>query len=129
MSDTLPGGGENGRLIPKGNHTQTRLTGAKAMQLTINLRYDQIFELVRQLSPGEKERLFRDSEFPVAVQKPPQQTVSNEGTFDKESRLAQWKVDQCRQEALRLALECPVATPEEIENQNKFRALFRCRPT
>jgi len=41
----------------------------------------------------------------------------------------QSEVNRCRQEALRLALECPVATPEEIENQNEYRKRFRCRPT
>ena len=87
------------------------------MQLTINIGYDQIFELVRQLPPGERKRLFRESEFSTAVQQPPELTVSNA------------EVDQCRQEALRLALECPVATPEEIESQNEYRKQFRCRPT
>ena len=37
------------------------------------------------------------------------------------------EIEKNRQEALRLALECPVATQEEIDNQNEFRRLFRWR--
>jgi len=36
-------------------------------------------------------------------------------------------VEQNRQEALRLALECPVAAPEEIEEYNEFGRQFRWR--
>jgi len=79
------------------------------MQVTIDIGYDQVFELVRQLPPEGKERLFWEIE-------------------------PKRRVDQNRQEALRLALECPVATPEDIGNQNEFgqnefRKQFRCRPT
>ena len=31
------------------------------MQMTIDIGYDQVFQLVRQLSPTEKTRLFRES--------------------------------------------------------------------
>ena len=74
------------------------------MQVTIDVGYDQVFDLVRQLSPERRERLFMELE------------------TNKD-------VEQNRQEALRLALECPVATPEEIEEYNEFRRQFRCRPT
>ena len=74
------------------------------MQVTIDIGYDQVFELVRQLSPEGRERLFRELD-------------------------TKREVEQNRQEALRLALECPVAAPEDIENQNEFRRQFRCRPT
>ena len=41
--------------------------------------------------------------------------------------LSQEEIEKNRQEALRLALEGPVATQEEIEMQNEFRRLFRWR--
>ena len=46
-----------------------------------------------------------------------------------ESRTSGREVEQRRQEALRLALECPVATEEEIAEYNEFRRQFRCRTT
>ena len=82
------------------------------MQLTIDIEYDQLFELVRQLPPKEKKRLFQEDQFSTATPKLPTQ-----------------EIEQNRQEALRLALKCPVATPEEIEEYNEFRRQFRCRPT
>jgi len=74
------------------------------MQVTIDIGHDQVFDLVRQLSPESRERLFMELE------------------TNKD-------VEQNRLEALRLALECPVAVPEEIEEYNEFRRQFRCRPT
>ena len=50
----------------------TRLTETKAMQLTINIGYDQVFELVRQLSPEEKERLAKEM---IATEQKPVQSV------------------------------------------------------
>ena len=82
------------------------------MQLTIDIGYDQLFELVRQLPPKEKERLLQEDRFSTATPKLPIQ-----------------EIEQNRQEALRLALKCPVATPEEIEEYNEFRRQFRCRTT
>jgi hypothetical protein len=116
------------------------------MQLTINIGYDQVFELVRQLPPRERRQLFLESEFSAAIPKPPPSTASNEEMSDEryyeflmnfpvvsEEEIehileAKREVNQCRREALRLALECPVATQEEIENQNEYRKRFRCRP-
>ena len=82
------------------------------MQLTVNIGYDQIFELVRQLPPWEKERLFHENQFSAVIPIP--HTLG---------------IEQRRQEALRLALECPTATEEDIEEYNEFWRQFRCRPT
>ena len=72
------------------------------MQLTIDIGYDQLFEMVRQLPPWEKERLFQENQFSTATPIPHAQ-----------------EIEQRRQEALRLAMECPVAAPEEIEEYRK----------
>ena len=85
------------------------------MQLTIDIGYDQLFELVRQLPAREKERLFQESQ----CQESQSSTVI--------PKLSAEEIEQRRQEALRLALECPIATPEEIEAYNEFRSRFRCR--
>ena len=82
------------------------------MQLTVNIGYDQLFELVQQLPPWEKERLFQENQFSDATPIP--HTLG---------------IEQNRQEALRLALECPIATEKEFEEYNEFRRQFRCRPT
>ena len=78
------------------------------MQITIDFGYDQVFELARQLSPEEREKLVHDL----------RETDSEPGNVEKN-----------REKARRLALECPVATEEEIEMQNEFRRMFRCRPS
>jgi len=80
------------------------------MQLTIDIGHDQLFELIRQLPPLEKERLFQESRSTTIT---PKQSAED--------------IEQRRQKALRLALECPVATPEEIEAYTEFRSRFRCR--
>jgi len=143
------------------------------MQLTIDIGYDQLFELVRQLPMRERERLVKE------VVTPEQDTSQSESESEsrqdlivleergglrilqvpfpdteegrrreKEQKqmqeefrqrrlqesqtsiipeLSAQEIEQRRQEALRLALECPVATPEEIEAYNEFRSRFRCR--
>ena len=113
------------------------------MQLTINIGYDQVFELVRQLPPRERKRLFLESEFTPANRQTPEPVAFDEEYYkflmnfpvvseeEIEHILEAQKglVDQNRRDALRLALECPIATPEEIENHNEFRKQFRCRPS
>jgi len=90
------------------------------MQLTIDIGYDQLFELVRQLPAREKERLFQESQC--------QESQSSTTQFSTViPKLSAEEIEQRRQEALRLALECPIATPEEIEAYNEFRSRFRCR--
>ena len=100
------------------------------MQTTMTIGYDQVFELAWQLSPGERERLAKEIVLPEtepvkSVMEPRQgQEMSKEGddeflmTFPA---ISEEEVEKCRQDALRLALECPVATQEEIENYNEFR--------
>ena len=149
------------------------------MQLTIDIGYDQLFELVRQLPMRERERLVKEVVTPE--QDTPQSESESESRQDlivleergglrilqvpfpdteegrrreKEQKqmqeefrqrllqenqnqerqcstiipkLSKKEIEQRRQEALRLALECPVATLEEIEAYNEFRSRFRCR--
>ena len=83
------------------------------MQVTINIGYDQVLELVRQLSPDGRERILREFG----------------GEIKTQNTEVQKSIVQNRQEALRLALACPVATPEEIDDYYEFRRQFRCRPT
>ena len=147
------------------------------MQLTIDIGYDQLFELVRQLPAWEKERFVREMAIPEQevtleesesrqdlivleerdgfriVQVPFPDTEDGrrrekeqKQMQDKfrqrllqENQSQEWQcstiipklsreeIEQRRQEALRLALECPVATLEEIEAYNEFRSRFRCR--
>ena len=91
------------------------------MQLTIDIGYDQLFELVRQLPTREKERLFQESQCQKS-----QSSNAQPSTIIPE--LSKEEIEQRRRKALRLALECPVATPEELEAFNEFRRQFRCRP-
>ena len=48
------------------------------MQLTINIGYDQVFELVRQLPPRERKRLFLESEFTAVVRQTPEPAAFDE---------------------------------------------------
>ena len=82
------------------------------MQVTLNIGYDQVFDLVKQLSPEGRERIVTE--------------LSRE--LEAENAVTRESIEKNRQEALRLALEFPVATPEEIEEYNEFRRQFRCRP-
>ncbi len=84
------------------------------MQVTTNFGYDQIFELARRLSPEEQERLAQSLH------------ASNPrlpGTV-----LSEDEIEKKRQELIRLALECPVASEEEIceieKNMKNFRKEF-----
>jgi len=137
------------------------------MQMTINIGYDQLYEMVRQLPPRERIRLVEEitpakQEPDLSDAEPPPELIvlergngytivqvpfpdTEEGRIRKqELEQVQKKVrenhpeifvpstkddiEKKRQEALRLALECPVATQEDIDNQNEFRKQFRCRP-
>jgi len=91
------------------------LTGANIMQLTVNIGYDQIFELVRQLPPRERRQLFLESEFSTAVPKPPQSTVFNEEIYDEEY--------------YEFLMNFPVVSEEEIEHiLEAKREVNQCRP-
>ena len=142
------------------------------MQLTIDIGYDQLFELVRQLPAREKERFVKEvaTSEQDAIQAEPESrqdliVVEERDGFrilrvpfpdteegrrrEKEQKrmqdefrqrllqesqssvipeLSKEEIEQRRQERMRLALECPVATPEELEAFNEFRRQFRCRP-
>ena len=91
------------------------LMEAEAMQMTINIGYDQVFELVQQLPPGERKRLFTESMLPATI------PVSREpiATTKKMSD----------EEYYKFLMNFPVATEEEIEEYNEFRRRFRCRAT
>jgi hypothetical protein len=141
------------------------------MQQTINIGYDQVFQLVRQLSSGDRKRLVKEITFTEEEPSEPDTLydsdyvprtdlipIERDGHIfyqvpfpdTEEGRQRQIKQEQLqkefreeypelfvtpskeeieknREEALRLAMECPVATPEEIEYYKEFRRLFRCR--
>jgi len=136
------------------------------MQATIDIGYDQVFQLAWQLSPRDRERLVKEivSAEPEPIlsdtEPPPELIVLEQHDGyrivqvpfpdTEEGRMRQEKlkelqkayreenperfeppskeeIEKNRQEALRLALEGPVATQEEIEMQNEFRRLFRWR--
>ncbi len=93
------------------------------MQVTLNFSYDQVVELARQLSPEEQEILLREigkcrHARRNAIAAP---LVTYHGLTEEE-------IEQKRQNLLRLALDCPVATDEEMveieENLNMFRKEF-----
>ena len=136
------------------------------MQMTINVGYDQVYELVRQLPPRERKRLAKEivssEQEPALTEPEPRQDLivleqgdgysivqvpfsdTEEGQarqkrqeqLQKQHREAhpelfverpKEEIEKKRQELLRLLSECPVATQEEIDNQNEFRRLFRWR--
>jgi len=52
------------------------------MQSTINIGYDQVFQLVRQLSPGERKRLFHESEFSATFSEVAEPEVPDEEYYE-----------------------------------------------
>jgi len=50
--------------------------------MTINIGYDQVFQLVRQLPPGEKERLFHENEFLTAFPCGPEPVIPDEEYYE-----------------------------------------------
>ena len=142
------------------------------MQMTIDVGYDQVFQLARQLPPRDRKRLASKiapkKRKPVPLDNEPRQDMivlkrgddysivqvpfpdTEEGRtrqnelerLQKEFRKnypeffalpTKEEIGRKRQEALRLIAECPVATPEDIDDmiaeQNEFRRLFRWRTT
>ena len=136
------------------------------MQTTIDIGYEQVFQLAWQLSPKDRERLVKEivsaetESIPSDTEPRPDLIVleqhdgyrilqvpyadTEEGRMrQKETEELQKQhreehpelfvqpskeeIEKNRQEALRVALECPVATPEDIEMQNECRRLFRWR--
>lgn len=127
------------------------------MQITPDFGYDQIFELVRQLSPEEKERLQQELKLAEQAETRPEMTkgeyqkflmecpvMTEEEIEEMERNIREFRngfnrridnaeawvdIEKNRQKERQLALECPVATEEEIELQDEFRRMFRCRPS
>ena len=136
------------------------------MQMTIDVGYDQVYQLARQLPPRERRRLAKKiaprKRKPTPADDEPRQDLivlerrnglvvyqvpfpdTEEGRIRQEEqkelqrefrenhpeffvRPTDEAIEKNRREALRLALECPVATQEDIDNQNEFRKLFRWR--
>jgi len=87
------------------------------MQLTIDIGYDQVFQLVRQLPPKEKTHL-HEKVFSTATSNVPEPERPETG---------KGMIEKNRQEALRLALGFPVATQEDIDYQNECRRQFPWR--
>jgi hypothetical protein len=136
------------------------------MQATIDIGYDQVFQLAWQLSPRDRERLakeivsaepetipadteprqdlivleqhdgFRILQVPFPDTEEGRMRQKRQEELQKQYRekhperfkpLSQEAIEERRQKLLALLLEGPVATPEDIENQNEFRRLFRWR--
>jgi hypothetical protein len=80
------------------------------MQLTIDLGYDQIFQLVRQLSPSDKERLFHESSDFATPMKIPEPEMSDEEYYE-------------------FAMNFPVISEEEIGLMLEAKKeVDKCRP-
>lgn len=89
------------------------------MSTTNDFGYDYVFELAKQLSPEERDRLIRELE---KGRKKTGELAPGHSTPTKE------EMEEKRQKLIRLSLECPVATEEEIreieENMKNFRKEF-----
>lgn len=75
------------------------------MQITPDFGYDQVFELVRQLSPEELERLTRE--------------------LKKRRVVPMEKQKLSKEEYAKMLLDCPVMTDEEFESFEKTRKELR----
>jgi len=86
--------------------------GVKRMQLTINIGYDQIYELVRQLPATEKIRLVQEGVFATAFPFPksPEPELSDEEYYE-------------------FLMNFPVVSDEEIERiLEAKKEVDQCRP-
>ena len=80
------------------------------MQMTIDVGYDQVVQLFRQLPPKEKERLFRESECPIMCSHVPEPEVPDE-------------------EYYKFLMNFPVVSEEEIERiLEAKKEVDQCRP-
>ena len=80
------------------------------MQMTINLDYDQVAQLVQQLSPADRERLF-----------------SENGHYTPPSRLPPPIIPS--KEYCEMLMNLPVISEEEVERMQEAReGINRCRP-
>ena len=80
------------------------------MQATINIEYDQVFELVRQLPPRERKRLFLESEFSTVIPTLPETEISDEEYYE-------------------FLMNFPVVSEEEIEQiLEAKKEVDKCRP-
>ena len=80
------------------------------MQLTVDLGYDQVFQLVRQLSSGDKERLFHEGRSLIMPTKLPESEMSDEEYYD-------------------FLMNFPVVSEEEIEKILEAKEeVNKCRP-
>jgi len=80
------------------------------MQMTIDIGYDQVFQLVRQLSPKEKIRLFRESACPTTYPAVSEPEVPDE-------------------EYYKFLMNFPVVSEEEIELiLEAKKEVDKCRP-
>jgi hypothetical protein len=80
------------------------------MQLTIDIGYDQVFQLVRQLSPKERERLFHENGFSITPSKQAVPEVFDEEYYD-------------------FLMKFPVVSEEEIEQiYEAKKEVDKCRP-
>ncbi len=112
------------------------------MSTTNEFGFDEVFDLARKLTPEEQDRLVRELTAPerdvdlVEVTVSTGQPIFTEEDFarfekNREALLASidWEqAEKNRQELIRLAAECPIASEEEIEMQNEVgRSMERWR--
>jgi len=80
------------------------------MQMTIDVGYDQVFQLVRQLSPKEKTRLFLESACPTTYSTVSELEVPDEEYYE-------------------FLMNFPVVSEEEIELiLEAKKEVDKCRP-